>query len=282
VPEPRHARLILAGLVLIGLLTAAGCAFEGQIAFQVAGGTPVAVTQSSQVELTQQRVSGMTTRAGQLVRIDCSITGVFDVREATGSAVLVQSYVVHLRTPRLRRGTPYQLDCSGPLIVELPLDASDVRVVTSTGASGEQVPLAVQAPVTAIATAFGKRLRAEPGTQFALVDSKAVSPGSYTVELAFTMPEARAFREKVLYSALIACGHSKYVQPIRPLVSSMARVPALTIQPSANASSLSAPHLFGGIRSYGEATRTLSCTRRAPQPDTRSRTTTGISRSVFV
>jgi hypothetical protein len=246
--------------VLIGLLTAAGCAFEGQVAFQVAGGVPVAVTQSSQVELTQQRVSGMTTRAGQVVRIDCSITGVFDVREATGSAVLVQSYVVHLRTPRLRRGTTYQLDCSGPLIVELPADASDVRV-TSTSASGEQVPLAVQAPVTAIATAFGKRLRAEPSTQFALVGSEAVAPGSYTVELAFTMPGARAFREKVLYTALIACGRSKYVQPIRPLVSSMARVPALTIPPSANPSSLSVPHLFGGIRSYGAASRTLSCAR---------------------
>lgn len=85
--------------------------------------------------------------------------------------------------------------------------------------------MAVQAPVTSIATAFGKHLRAEPGTQFAPVGSKAVPSGSYTVELAFTLPEARAFREKVLYAALIACGHSKYVQPIRPLVNSMARVP---------------------------------------------------------
>jgi hypothetical protein len=202
----------------------------------------------------------MTTRAGQVVRIDCSITGVFDVREATGSAVLVQSYVVHLRTPRLRRGTPYQLDCSGPLIVELPVDASDVRA-TSTSASGEQVPLAVQAPVTAIATAFGKRLRAEPGTQFALVGSEAVPPGSYAVELAFGLPEARVFREKVVYTALVACGRSKYLQPIRPLVTRMSRVPALTVQPSANPTSMSVPHLFGGIRSYGEATRTLSCAR---------------------
>jgi hypothetical protein len=144
--------------------------------------------------------------------------------------------------------------------VELPADASDIRV-TSTSVSGEQVSLAVQAPVTATATAFGKRLWADPGTQFVLVGSEAVAPGSYTIELAFTMPAARAFREKVLYTALIACGHSKYVQPIRPLVSSMARVPALTIQPSSNPSSLSVPHLFGGIRSYGEATRTLSCAR---------------------
>jgi hypothetical protein len=41
----------------------------------------------------------------------------------------------------------------------------------------------------------------------------------------------------------------------------MAQVPPLTIQPSANGTAVSTPHLFGGIRSYGEATRTLSCAR---------------------
>jgi hypothetical protein len=43
-------------------------------------------------------VHGTTTRAGQVIRIDCSVTGIFDVRGATGSAVLIQLYVVHLRT----------------------------------------------------------------------------------------------------------------------------------------------------------------------------------------
>jgi hypothetical protein len=41
----------------------------------------------------------------------------------------------------------------------------------------------------------------------------------------------------------------------------MSRVPAITVQPSANPTSLSVAHLFGGIRSNGEATRTLSCAR---------------------
>ncbi len=39
----------------------------------------------------------------------------------------------------------------------------------------------------------------------------------------------------------------------------MARVPAFTIQPSANATSLSLPHFIGANRTYAEATRTLSC-----------------------
>ena len=254
-------RLILVALVLVGLpIVTAGCAFEGEIAVQLLGGAPVTVKQSAKVEFAPRRVKGTTTRAGQVVRIDCSVTGVFDVREATGSATLVQLYVVHLRTRPLPRGTPYQLDCAGPLIMELPADASDVQA-TATSTSGGQVPLSVQAPITAIALAFGKRLRAEPGTQFAILGSAALSSGAYTVELAFSLPEARAFREKALYAALIACGRSKYLQPIRPLITSMSHVPALTIQPSANPATLFAPHLFGGIRSYGEATRTLSCAR---------------------
>jgi hypothetical protein len=237
-----------------------GCAFEGQIAVQLLSGAAVTVKQSAKLEFDPHRVQGTTTRAGQVVKVDCSVTGTFDVREATGSAVLVQLYVVHLRTRPLRRGTPYQLDCAGPVVVQLPADAADVQA-TATSASESQLPISVQAPITAIPLASGRRLRAELGTQFAILGSSALSPGGYTVELAFSLPTASTFREKVLYTALIACGHSKYLQPIRPLVTSMARVPALTIQPSGNETSVTVPHLFGGIRSYGEATRTLSCAR---------------------
>jgi hypothetical protein len=252
-------RRLLLGLVALPLVSA-GCAFEGQIGLQLVGGGPVVVTQSSQVELTPHLVKGRTTHARQVVKIDCSVTGTFDVREATGSAVLVQTYVVHLRTRPLPRGTPYQLDCVGPVIVQLPTAASNVQG-TATSASEGQLPLSVQAPITSIAVAFGKRLRAEPGTLFAIVGSSALSSGSYAVDLSFSLPDAGAFREKVLYTALIACGRSKYVQPIRPLVTKMSRVPALAVQPSSSPTSLSVPHLFGGIRSYGEATRTLSCAR---------------------
>jgi len=130
-------RLCLA-LALVGLpIATAGCAFEGQIAVQLLSGAPVTVKQSAKLEFDPHRVQGATTRAGQVVKVDCSVTGAFDVREATGSAVLVQLYVVHLRTRPLPRGTPYQLDCAGPLIVQLPTDASDVQA-TATSASESQ------------------------------------------------------------------------------------------------------------------------------------------------
>ena len=141
-------RVILAALAAVGLpALAAGCSFESQIAVQFLGGAPVVVKQSTKVDVTPQRVRGTTTRAGQVVRIDCSITGIYDVDDPTGPAVLVQLYVVHLRTRPLPRGTPYQLDCAGPVIVELPTDASDIQA-TATDASGLQVALPVQAPLS--------------------------------------------------------------------------------------------------------------------------------------
>ena len=250
-------RLTLVALVLVPVAVA-GCAFEGQISIQFTGDAPVVVKQTTKGELTPNRVQGTTTRKGQVVRIDCSVTGVFDVREATGSAVLIQLYVVHLRTRPLPRGVPYDLDCAGSLIMQLPGDVSDV-LATATDSAGRQVALPLNSPVAAIPLAFGKRLRPQLGTRFAVASLPALSPGGITLELAFTLPEARTFREKALYAASVSCGRSKYVQPIRPLVTRMARVPAFTIVPSADASTLSLPHLLGGIRSYGEATRTLSC-----------------------
>ena len=137
-------------LVLVCLpVLAAGCAFEGQITIGLTGSPPVLVKETTKVEFAPQRVEGTTTRAGQIVRIDCSVTGAYDVREATGSAVLVQTYAVHLRTRPLPRGTPYQLDCAGPLILQLPIDASNFQA-TATDVAGLQTALAVQAPVAAV------------------------------------------------------------------------------------------------------------------------------------
>lgn len=249
-------------LLLLGLpAVAAGCVFESQIAVEFRPTSPVVVKESSNPEQISHRVRGVTTRGRQVVGIDCSISIIYDVLEATGSAVLVQLYRVHLRTRPLPRGTAYHLDCTGPLIVELPTDASGVGA-TSTSASGQQVALPVQAPVTSVPLAFERRLRAEPRMQFAVVGWPRTLPaGDYRVELAFGLPQARVITEKVLYTASISCGRSNYLQPILPLAAKMAQVPAFTIQPSANATSFSIPHIIGANRTYAEATRTLFCAR---------------------
>jgi hypothetical protein len=254
----------MVALLVMGLVAlAAGCAFESEIAIQFKEGQQVVVTESASSDQSPHRVQGTTTRNRQIVGIDCSITILYDVREATGTALLAQRYVVHLRTPRLPRGTAYELDCMGPLIVELPAEASGVEA-QSTSASGLRDTLPVQAPVVSVPLAFRKRLRAEPQTQFVVVSwPRALLPGEYQVELTFGLPDARAIREKAVYMASVSCGRSTYLQPIMPPFASMARVAALTIQPSANASTLTLPHIVRANGTYAETRRTLSCATTA-------------------
>ena len=252
----------MVAILLVGLpALAAGCAFDSQIAVQFSLESPAVVKESFKPEQVPHRVHGVTMRDGQVVGIDCSLTIVYDINEATGSAVLVQRLLVHLRTRPLPRGTGYALDCTGPLVVELPADASAVQA-TATSVSGDELVLPLQAPVGSVTLAFGKRLRAEPETQLALVRwPPSLARGDYRVELAFGLPEARAIREKAVATASVSCGRSRYLQPILPAVASMARVPAFAIQPSANPISFSVPRIAGGIGSQAEATRTLSCVR---------------------
>jgi hypothetical protein len=241
------------------VVTLAGCAFDSPVVVRFNGTSPVEVTESFAPELTPHRVHGRTTRAAQIVRIDCSTTISYDVKEATGTAVLTQTYVVHLHTRRLRRGTAYQLDCTGPAILEIPADASAVQA-RSIDAAGREVQLPLQAPVASVPVAFGKRLRAETGMQLAVVRwPRALLGGDYRVELSFGLPETRAIREKALVTASVSCGRSRYVEPILPPVASMARVRAFTIRPSADPVAFPLPRLAPGIATSAETARTLSC-----------------------
>jgi hypothetical protein len=240
---------------------AIGCAFDAQIVVRFTGTSPVVVTESVAPQQLPRAVEGVTRRGGQVVGVDCSVTLVYDVREATGSAVLAQTYRARLRTARLRRGTPYAVNRLGPLIVQLPVDASGVAA-TSTSASGLETVLPVQAPVASIPLAFRKRLRPEPKTQFAVVSwPRGLPAGAYQLKLAFVLPRARPFREKAIYTASVACGRSRYLQPILSPVTRMAGAPAFRIFPSADPINLSLPRVAGSIGSYAEAKRTLACVR---------------------
>jgi hypothetical protein len=239
--------------------TTAGCAFDSPVIVRFSGTSPVEVTESFEPEQTPHRVHGRTTRPAQIVRIDCATTISYDVREATGTAVLTQTYVVHLHTRRLTRGTAYELDCTGPTILEIPADASAVQA-RSIDASGQEVQLPLRAPVASVPVALGKRLRAEPGMQLAVVPwPRALPGGDYRVELSFGLPGTRAIREKVVVTASVSCGRSRYVEPILPPVASMARVHAFTIRPSADPIAFPLPRVAPGIAASAEAARTLLC-----------------------
>jgi hypothetical protein len=249
---------LLCGLTLV----ASGCSLDGQVVVEFSGTSPLVVTESIKPEQTLHRVQGVTRRNGQVVGISCAVTMAYDVREATGTAVLIQRYAAHLRTKPLRRGTPYALDCLGALVVELPADAFGVRVAASAGDPASSVDLPVQVPVPSIRVGFGRRLRPEPRTQLALVRWPATLPAAgYHIRLSFSLPAARTFRQRAIYAAAISCGRSNYLQPILPPVRSMGRAPLFVIRPSAEPATVPLPRLAPGISSQAETTRTLACVR---------------------
>jgi hypothetical protein len=90
---------------------------------------------------------------------------------------------------------------------------------------------------------------------------RALAPGDSRVELVFDQPIARPFRQKALLAATISCGRSRYLQPILPTVTSMARVPAFTITPSPGGAAIQIPRIAGAIGSQASVRRTLSCSR---------------------
>ena len=235
---------------------ASACQFDSRITVQVKRSSSRAeVTESFVEHQASFRMRGTTTREGQALAIDCSISISYDVHEATGSAVLSQRYPVRLRTGRLPKGTAYDLNCKDPLIVELPAAASGVRATATSTTRYRTVSLPVQASVSSIPLAFGKHLRSEPGTTFEVVGwIRTLPPGDYKVDLTFELPAARAIKEKAFYAASISCGGSSYLQPILPIVTSMAQVPAITIQPSVSRTKVTLPRV-----AQAKATRTLSC-----------------------
>ena len=252
-------------LTLVALLGAAlaaiagGCAFDGQIVARATGTGPVVVTQSVEPEVTPHRIQGLTTKNGQVVGISCDATILYDVREATGTAVLAQLFRLRLRTRPLRRGVAYSFDCTGPLVLEPPANASSITATAST-AGGPATALPVRAPVAAVPLAFGKRLRAEPGTQLALVEwPRELPKGDYHVEISFTVPDARPFRERALTTASIRCGRSSYLQPVLPTLTHISRAPQFRIDPAAASTTLVLPRIAIGIKTFAQATRTLSC-----------------------
>jgi hypothetical protein len=264
-PVRTACRMTLAGgAAFLSALSAvaAGCAFDARISVQASGHSPVVVVQSAKPEQSSARVQGTTTREGQVVAIDCATTIVYDIVEAGGAVVLPQRYVAHLHTGPLARGTSYAMDCTGPLVAEVPAAASHLRA-TATRARRQTRALPIQAHVRSLPLAFRKRLRAEAGTQLAVIRWPRTRPsGDYKVTLSFELPDADPFRERVLRTASISCGGSTYLQPILPVTTTMRRAPSFKIEPSAGTETVSAPRIAGAIGREVERRHLLSCGHR--------------------
>jgi hypothetical protein len=242
-------------------IAAAGCAIDSHIAVTFSRRAPARVEEVSRVEQSSAGARGTTTRNGQLVGIDCSTFVDYEIHEVTGETFLLQQYLVHLRMYALPAGTAYALSCAGPLVLEIPAAASRLRA-TAISNNGRQTTLLLKARVPSLPLAHGRQLHAEPGMQLVLVGWPSGLPdGDYRTELLFTLPRARAFREKALLTASVTCGRSSYLQPILPVVTTMNQVPAFTLQPAAQTVQLLLPRIAGAIGTQTEARATLSCGR---------------------
>jgi len=210
------------------------------------------------------RVAGTTTRDEQLVRNDCKISAVYKVREATGTAFLIQSELVHLRLPVPRRGTAYQLECLGPLVAELPAGASKIAATAQDLSGGRHRSLTVRTHIPSVRLPPDSPVRPAQHEQLITVELPR-RPGSaydnYRVELAFRLPKALLIRERVVYTAKISCGGSSYLQPMVPLTNDLGFVNAFTVPRDGRPFDFILPHIATGISSHGETTRTLACNR---------------------
>ena len=208
------------------------------------------------------RVAGTTSRAGQVVTNDCTISAVYKVREATGTAFLTQSAIVHLLLRVPRKGMRYELECLGPLLAELPAGASDVGATAHDLSGGWHRTLSVRTHAASVRLAPGRRLRPAPRKQLVVVEwprRPASEYDDYRVELTFRLPEAPLVRERVVYTASVSCGGSSYLQPVVPATSDLGFVNAFTVPRDGKPFDFVLPHIAGGISSHSESTRTLAC-----------------------
>ena len=210
------------------------------------------------------RVAGTTVRAGQVVRNDCTISAVYNVREATGTAFLAQSLLLHLRLRVPRRGMAYELDCLGPLLAELPVDASSFEATAHDLSGGRRRSLSVRTRVASVQLTPGRPLRPAPRKQLVIVEwprRPASAYEDYRVDLGFQLPKAPLVRERVVYTASISCGASSYLQPVVPLANNLGFVNAFTIPRNGKPIEFIVPRLATGISSHAEASPTLACGR---------------------
>jgi len=210
------------------------------------------------------RVAGSTIRDSQVVRNDCKISAVYKVREATGSAFLIQSELVHLRMRVPTKATLYELECLGPLVAELPARASKIQATAQDLSGGGRRSLQARTGAASVRLPPGRTVPAALHKQVVVVELPR-RPGSaydnYRVELAFRLPKAPLVRERVVYTARISCGGASYLQPMVPLTNDLGFVNAFTVPRDGKPFDFILPHIATGISSHDETTQTLACGR---------------------
>jgi hypothetical protein len=208
------------------------------------------------------RVAGSAARAGQVVRHECKLSAVYKVREATGTAFLIQSQRLRLLLRVPRKGTKYELECLGPLLAELPANAAKVEATAHDLSGKWQRSLSVRTHVQSLKVAPGRSLRPASHKQLVVIKWPRVAGSdydSYRVGLTFRLPKTSLVRERVVYTTSVSCGGSSYLQPVLPLGDDLGFVNAFTVPRGGKPFDFILPHIATGISNHGEETQTLEC-----------------------
>jgi hypothetical protein len=118
---------------------------------------------------------------------------------------------VGLRTGKLPKGTPFELDCQDPLILEVPTDASGF-VANASSSRGAGTHLPILSNLRAPAISAGPRpqqLIVERGAQFVNIGwSSTLADGVYDVTTSFKTSCVHPTQQKIIVAANVSCGGS--------------------------------------------------------------------------
>ena len=217
---------------------------------------------------TPRRVEGTTTRAGQPVRANCSLAAVYKVREATGTAFLIQSQLLHLRLHPAHGSRPARDWKFAKAGITYRFAPNEDNIHSELMVAGFASALSLWHLTTAVRThasvrlAPARTLRPAAGKQIVGVRWPR-HPGpaydDYILELSFEVPKAPLIRERVAYTAWVSCGSTRYLEPVVPLDEGLGFVNAFTVPPNGRPFSFVLPHIATGISSHSEETQTLAC-----------------------
>ena len=210
-----------------------------------------------------RRVGGTATPAGRPVRADCSLAAVYKVREATGTAFLIQSQMLHLLLHPPRSGTAYEVECLGPLVAELPAAAKHVEATELTRSGHRRGSVSVQTHAS-VRLAPRRALRPAPGKQIVTVEwprHPGAAHDDFMLELSFEVPKAPLIRERVAYTASVSCAGANYVEPVVPLGAGLGFVNAFTVPPHGRPFDFILPHIAAGISNHSEESVNLACSK---------------------
>ncbi|MFG0283861.1 MAG: GC-type dockerin domain-anchored protein [Phycisphaerales bacterium JB039] len=216
---------LLAGCAIVTSAGLIACDQEATIKGQVMGELAAHGFIGTKVSVKSARTSGKFTYRDEVVYVEC---------EVTVSGFAGQPPVPATRTVKTRleaKGSPpneYDLDCSDPLILQLPDDATGV-VATASDAGGP-ILLPLKAGLASVPILPGVALDAEPGTQLVVIEYPAgMAPGIYDLALDFDLSFSRPIEVKALITGKVTCGGETYLPPIVPNVTHMADVPPVII-----------------------------------------------------